>query len=400
MRFSSGKHSFPGSFSENSTIMKQKITPVLIIGLLLLLAGLMSIPQTRTILLSPFSDQDFTTQNKKQNRTGTHVFPVTSAVEDRLVEKFTELELYEEDYSIRSGDSIVRIEASIPKGKPMEWIVWNLVNTVKGTSYSVEDCICRNSERCIIEFKSSDPRLPLIVLKTRRLNRYFSTTAKMAVLIEDFGFEADRTTVEYLSFSEPLTVSLVPSQRLSSWTATIADEYKKEVVILLPMEPIPSEYDKYRQSTVMIHFSEEKIRRQFERSIAAIPNFSGVCNFYGARAMEDSRIMEIILSKIKKSNGYFLYSQVSRKSVARSMAKRLKVPHLPVQGTIEADDPPEKIKEKLNKYAFAAQKTGRILVKSPPTSEFMDVLKMQLDNFRFNGIRLVYVSELISDYKE
>lgn len=378
--------------------MKFKPVPVLIISLLLLLAVLMLHPKTRVFLLSGFSKTS--SGEKTAESTPESTFSGSSSFEKRIIKKFIEFELYDTDYSTLNRDSVLEIRASIPKGKPMEWIVWNLSNTTDGSSYTVEDCFCQNPDRCTIRFKSSNSRQPLVVVKIDRSNRYFSNTAKMAILLEDFGFEADQTTVEYLSFPEPLTVSLVPSQRLASWTAKIADEYKKEIVVLLPMEPVPAEYDKYRNSTVMIHFPEDKIRSQFSQSIAAIPNFSGVCNFYGARAMEDSRVMEIILSEVKKSNSYFVYSKITRKSVARSLARRLKIPYHPIQGTIEPDDSPEKIREKLKKYSVAAQKTGRILIKSPPSPEFIDVLKMQLDELRYNGIRLVYVSDLIRDFRE
>ncbi|MFP4013307.1 MAG: divergent polysaccharide deacetylase family protein [Chitinispirillaceae bacterium] len=378
--------------------MKSKTGPVLIIGLLLLLTGLMLYPKTRELLLTGLSTPG---SGEKTARSRTeNTLSSSSPLEKKLIGKFLELELYDTDYSISNRDSVLEMKVSVPKGKPLEWIVWNFSNATSGSAYTVEDCFCHKPNRCTIRFKSSNSRQPPVVLKIDRSNRYFSNTAEMAILLEDFGFEADRTTIEYLSFPEPLTVSLVPSQRLASWTAKIADEYKKEIVVLLPMESVPSEYDKYRNSTLMIHFPEDKIRSLLNQSIAAIPNFSGMCNFYGARAMEDSRVMEIVLSEVKKNNSYFVYSKVTRKSVARSVARRLKVPYHPVQGTIELDDSPEKIREKLKKYSIAAQKTGRILIKSPPSPEFIDVLKMQLDELRYNGIRLVYVSDLIRDYRE
>jgi len=84
--------------------------------------------------------------------------------------------------------------------------------------------------------------------------------ARMAILIRDFGFAADKTTVDYLSFPEPLTVALIPSRKLSSWTAQIANEYKKEIVVLLPMEPVMSRSSLAGAPLLMIHYPDVKVR--------------------------------------------------------------------------------------------------------------------------------------------
>jgi polysaccharide deacetylase 2 family uncharacterized protein YibQ len=217
----------------------------------------------------------------------------------------------------------------------------------------------------------------------------------MAILIENFGFEATQTTIEYLNFPDPLTVSLIPAQKLTAWTAQIANEYKKEIVISLPMEPLPQQFNQYRPSMITIHMSEEDIRNKIAQAASAITNFSGIANFHGNKAMEDSRIMDIILTETNRRKAYFIYSDNSRNSVVPQLVRTAKTPHHPIQGTIDATHTAEQARERLRRYAMTAEKTGKILIKAPPTTAFMQALKEESDMLRENCIRLVYVSELM-----
>jgi len=316
--------------------------------------------------------------------------------QNAIVAKFTELELRDADYSIQyfPKDTAIEIKAAVPRGRPMEWVIWSLSNA-PAAPYRVDDCVCASETNCAITFRSLNAKQPKAVVKVQLSNRYMSNTAKMAILIENFGFEANATTAEYLSFPEPLSVALLPAGKLAAWTAQIADEYKKEVVLLLPMEPLPQQYDKYKGSMVMIHHSAENIRSIISQASAAIPNFSGVCNFHGAKVMEDSRAMGIILSEVSKRKAYFIYTDVSKKSVVPQLTKSMKIPNAPIQGSIDAAATAEQAKEKLRRYSITAEKTGKVLIKAQPSTAFIKALKEETEALRKNGIKLVYVSELV-----
>jgi len=374
-----------------------------VIAVILALAcvvGLFAYPTTRGIIFSLIKKTAFMERVRNNLLAGE---PSARSSEDgtakfksNLAQKFEEMEMRETDYSFQDfpKNNTTEVTASVPRGRPMEWIIWNIADAAKSTPFSVEDCVCASETNCTATFKGAAAAHPRILLKIQQSGRYISNTAKMAILIENFGFEANQATVEYLSFPEPLTVALIPDRKLAQWTAQIADEYHKEIVLLLPMEPLPPQYDKYKQSMVMIHWSEEQIRNQISQAAAAIPNFSGICNFHGARVMEDSRAMKIILSEAHKRKAYFVCTDVSKKSVAPQIANEMKVPNVPVQGAIDASHTAEQVRERLRRYSMAAEKTGKILIKAQPSPAFIKVLKEEAEPLRKNGIRLVYVSEL------
>lgn len=312
--------------------------------------------------------------------------------------KFAELELRDTaDYSIKHfpRDNAISIEAVVPKGRPMEWVIWNLSSLVT-EPYRVEDCVCASETNCTITIKSEKNKHPKITLKVlMSKNRYMSSAAKMAVLIENFIYEANTSAMEYLSFPEPLTVAILPADKLAARTAQIADEHKKEIVLLLPMEPLPPQYDKYKESMVIINHTDDDIRRIITHAAAAIPNFAGVCNFYGAKVMEDSKSLKIVLSEVSKRKAYFVYTDASKKSVAPQLTKSMKIPNASIQGAIDAAMTEDQARKNLRHYSIVAEKTGKALIKAQPSPVFIKVLKEETDALKKNGIRLVYVSELL-----
>ncbi|MBN1128787.1 MAG: divergent polysaccharide deacetylase family protein [Chitinispirillaceae bacterium] len=326
--------------------------------------------------------------------------PGRSSLENNILDRLSLLEIDDSSVSFRKlpDDDAVEIRAAVPRGKPVEWIAWHLSSAASGTPYRVEDCSCSPDDRGIsIVFAGSRPQERTVHLTVSWASRYFSATAKMAFLIKDFGFTADQKTIEYLSFPEPLTVALLPSRKLSSWTAQISNEYKKEIIILQPMEPclVPRSPDGRKTQCVMLHFTEPRVRSIIADAAEAVPNFSGFINLGGTRALEDSRLTGILFSEIKKRHGYFIEDRKSRKSVAASAAEKISLPFGAIGCSIDSALDVSGIEDLIRRCAMEAQKRGHIIVCSRGTTAFIRALKKQLPLLRQNGIRLCYVSEIV-----
>jgi polysaccharide deacetylase 2 family uncharacterized protein YibQ len=320
-------------------------------------------------------------------------------IEKLLVERLEELETPRSQLSIHHllEDSTIEIKGTVPRGKPMEWIIWYICSPLRSTGYHVADCIYReNPSRCSIRLESTKKKRPAVRIILSQSKRFFSSSAKMAVVIADFGFKANATTVEFLSFPEPLTVSLVSTKKMSTWTAQIANEYRKEIVILLPMEPLTSSFRHYRNEALLIHYSPERIRALLTSATESIPYFAGFSNLCGARVLSDSRMMNIILTKLKKDHGYFLIDPVSRKSVASSVARSLKVPYRTIEISLDSTaSAGSSLADTLHHAAMIAHKTGSVVIQVKATEQFLKTLKSQLSYLHHNGIRLVYLSEIV-----
>ncbi len=319
-------------------------------------------------------------------------------LEQQLIERLSNLEVARANITrqVFKEDSAIELKASIPRGRPMECVIWEVTSRLKETGYTLDDCYFNNEEKgCRIQFSCKEPGNPLVILHLIRSSIYFSHTAKMAIFVEDFGFQADQTTVEYLSFPEPLTVGLIPAKKLTTWTAQIANEYRKEIIIMLPMEPLPFKLSKQYDSVIMVHYPANKIKHIIAESMQAIPHFSGVTNYYGARVIDDSEVMSLIFSDISNKKAYFLYNQQAHSLPLKSIAKKYNLPIKPIDICLDSNTSISALQDTLRHCAMIAQNTGDIIVSSKPTTAFINALKHVLPILKQNGIKLVYVSDLM-----
>lgn len=324
-----------------------------------------------------------------------------SPLENNILDHLKTLETPDSLVTFRTlpEDSGVMMSAPVARGKPIEWTIWYLSTAIIGTTYRVDDCLCPSNDRgCTIHFVANEvggQKKPPVTLSIQWAARYNSKSSKMAILIKDFGFVADKTTIDYLSFPEPLTVSLVPSKKLASWTAQISNEYKKEIVVLLPMEPISSKKDISHSSIIMVHYPEEKLRTIILSAEALVPGFAGFCNLSGARVLEDSRVMGVVFSELKKKRSYFVEEGVTRKTIAPVVAAQFAVPFGTVDVSIDSTLSVKQIQELLRRSAVESGKRGNVIICSRATRQFFKALTAELPMLRQNGIRLSYISEIV-----
>ena len=333
-------------------------------------------------------------QGKKYNKRSS---PARSLIENNIIARLHDLEISDSSIatSAKRPDSCITIQVSVPQGKPREWIMWNLSSAADGTAYTVEDCVCpQNSRTCTIRFFDQSHSKPDVVLVCAWSARYFPRTAMLAIVVSDFGFTADKTIIEYLSFPGPLTVSLAPSRKLSSWTAQISNEYKKEIAILLPLEPVVSLPSSYRSSYIMVHYPTEKVRQIISDAATAVPHFSGFTNLGGARILGDSRVSDILFAELKKRNVYFLWAPASKKSVAPKFAGKYGVPMVSIDCTVGSGMSAAQIRDLLRRSAREARHRGSFIISTKATAEFIAALKKTSAEFRKNGIFLSYVSDV------
>ena len=320
-----------------------------------------------------------------------------SALENNIRVRLNELEIPPSLVTNRfvGPDSIVEIRVSIPQGKPLEWIVWRLSTVTAGTSYGIEDCFCAaHNGKCTIRFMSRSSSDKIVLLSLRRTARFFSGSAKMAIIISDFKFSADRLTVEYLSFPYPLTMALLPSRRLSEQTARISSEYKKEVIVLLSMEPATRSYPATRESLIMIHYPETRIRTIVGNAVGAVPSFSGFSNSGGSRVLADSHVMDVLFSEFRKRRAYFIEFPVTKKSVVSVVAPRHAVPTATIDHCIDTTQTSATIRDALLRFGNEARKCGSCIVCSAPNGKFLRALKIAQPELLKKGVVLTFVSDL------
>lgn len=315
-------------------------------------------------------------------------------LETAIINALSELEVrnneLESSFFLEDKERV--ITAVVPKGRPLELIVLKFQKCTKGTSYEVSDSYQSSSNKsCSIVYKSKKKDREDIRLNIKIADRYLSNASKIAFLIENFEFNADQTTIEFLSFEAPLTFSLKPSLNKSEWTAKAAAEYNKEIVIVLPME---SKYGKTKGTRLMIHYDNDKLIHSINTFAEMIPNFSGFTVFSTSPVLEDSRVMNTILSQIKKRYGYFVWPQNLRTPSITNSLKSVGTPSSAIEKRITSSNEKD-VESQLRHCIIISQKRSSLLVSAKSSKIFISKLKELYPLFKQNGIQLVPVSQVV-----
>lgn len=299
------------------------------------------------------------------------------------------------------NDSVVEIRIDLPQGRPLEWVLWNFSSSADGTPYSVADCRSPSGERgSSILFRSPGRGEPAVQVSFVRSASFFSKSAKMAVVVIDFGDIADSAiAADYLSFPEQLTLFVAPCGKHTQRNAELARRQGKECVIVIPMEPAPAIPKACLPFCIMIHFTEKKIRSILDDAESAVPGFSGFAAAGGGRALEDSRVADILFSEIKKRRGYFLETVAVPKSVVPVFGRKYGTPVAGVDRALDAAMSIAAVREALLQCAHEAEKRGTFIVSSRGTAGFIRGLKGELPELRRSGICLSNVSDIVMPQK-
>jgi polysaccharide deacetylase 2 family uncharacterized protein YibQ len=339
-------------------------------------------------------------KNPSKNNTSQKALPIITS----LYKKLGDLEAHPSDISqvllkkknTESLDSLIAITAHVPKGRPLEWIVWSVSQAAQGTTYRLSDCVIDDKKQMMaFTFESDRKKETPVELSVFQREKYFSFTAKMAIIGEIASDTSYQTIVDFLSVPEQVSVSLVPVKKQSTLIAQLAEQYHKEVIIRLPLEPsgkIPSDFT---GRVIMVHYTKETIHSIIEESMVKVQNFSGFNNLWGSRALEDSRIMGIVCNEIKKAHGYFIETKATKNSVVSSLCENIGLPAGEIDATL-----PDKVKQAdlekhLRNFAATAQANGAIIVAASINAPFVAALKSSIPMLKRNGIRLVPVSEIV-----
>ncbi len=353
-----------------------------------------------------------------------HAISADSFLEDTIRVRLHRLEVPDSAVYCKyyPSDSLFEIHAAIPQGEPMAVVLYRLSAPVVGSNYHVDDCFCQTGgQRCEVLFVSSVPGLPTVELTVNRAPRFASTAAEMAIVITDIGSAADAIDRELFALPASVTFALAPTLAAKLQVKQIAGSEKKEVMLLLPLEPSNRAHDDFKKQRLMIHYPEEKLRSLIHGSMGMVPGFAGFSNLGGTRALEDSRVMSIVFSEMKKRHAYFLEQAVTHKSVAASLADSFALPYATVQGLIDSIGDPgirisnrtlsrhaahpgnvhsPAIQEQLVHYALEARKRGKIIIVARASNELLEALRHEIPLFEHNGIKLALVSQLFDTTSE
>lgn len=227
---------------------------------------------------------------------------------------------------------------------------------------------------------------PLVVTRPAR--------PRLAIIIDDMGPDL-RKMRELLDVGGPVTVAVMPNQRYSGETSTLAASRGLDVIVHMPMEPRETAYHNPGSDALLVAMTPGEIRAKFEEGLMSVPGAIGVNNHMGSKFTEDEIGMREVLKVVKNRDMLFIDSRTTSKSVAGRLAREFGVPSADRNVFLDNTRDVEYIKGQLREAARFARQNGRAVAIGHPYPETIKALKEAVPGLAAEGIEVVGISELV-----
>lgn len=219
---------------------------------------------------------------------------------------------------------------------------------------------------------------------------------RLALIVDDFGYSFGPTAREFLEMDAVLTVSVMPGLRHSREVAEKAAAEGKRFLVHLPMEPI--EYPRHDPGfgALFVEQKDVEIRNLVDVALDDLVGAVGVNNHMGSRAMQDPRVVRIVLEEVGARGLFFLDSKTVAGNTPRVLADSIGIACL--ENDLFWDtgyDEKEEILAKLERLAQIALARGSAIGIGHPRPVALEALREKLPEFDELGIVLVPIADLV-----
>jgi polysaccharide deacetylase 2 family uncharacterized protein YibQ len=218
---------------------------------------------------------------------------------------------------------------------------------------------------------------------------------KVALIVDDMGNSLEALD-EIVSWTKPVTVSVLPYSRFAVETAERARASGLEVMLHLPLESLNSQ-EEYSQTDgiILSAMGEDEVRRTLEEDLGQVPFIKGVNNHMGSKATADRALMAAILSPLKERGLFFIDSRTTGKTIAYDLAQEMGVASASRQVFLDSADDSNSVEQRLAELFGLARKNGAAIGICHPLEKTFRVLKDNLAVAENDSLEFVFVSELV-----
>jgi uncharacterized protein len=165
---------------------------------------------------------------------------------------------------------------------------------------------------------------------------HIKETRQIAILIDDIGQDMGALH-DLLAIDAQLSFAILPYLVHSEEADRTLHRLEREILLHLPMEPQSYPKELPGNGGLFVSMSDNEIRNQFRKDLAAVPYAIGVNNHMGSRFTEDEDKMTIIMTELKNKGLFFVDSRTVKDSKAREAADRIGVRFLARKVFIDND---------------------------------------------------------------
>ena len=233
-------------------------------------------------------------------------------------------------------------------------------------------------------------------LITLRRSPYVQRThGRIALIIDDCGYQTQELLAGFCDLSVPITVSIFPDERETVWMAQLAKNSGHEVMVHLPMEPIDYPKRDPGNGAIFADFDYDRIRAATKHAIEAVPGARGLNNHMGSRVTEDRRVIGYVLDEIKEQDIFFVDSVTSPHSVAYNVSVEMGIPSGRNVQFIDISEDNKQIAASLRDLAMKARQHGTAIGIGHAKPQTLAALQSAIPQLRSEGFEFVTVTTAI-----
>lgn len=216
---------------------------------------------------------------------------------------------------------------------------------------------------------------------------------ELAIILDDLG--SDHAAAEAIfALPYPLTISVLPNHEHSADIAQEAKSRGYQVMLHLPMQSVANETPETQELRPGMPAAE--ISTTVEQFLETVPGAVGVNNHQGSQATADSQLMEELMPVLGEHHLFYVDSRTTSATVAYDTAQNFGV-RSAYRNVPFLDDVPEvnAVRKQLELALRGAKEKGEAIAIGHPHPATLKALREVLPQAQAQGVRLVFVSELV-----
>jgi hypothetical protein len=225
---------------------------------------------------------------------------------------------------------------------------------------------------------------------------------RVAIVLDDVGVNVEQSEKALLLPSE-ITLSFLPYGRGTPSQSKRAREMGHEIMLHLPMEPLPRSGDEHGTSQIdpgpnalFITLPESEIVSRTEVNLDdLLPLIVGVNNHMGSRFTGFKEGMHTVLETVQKYGLFFMDSLTTGKSQVKEAAKGVDIPLLTRDIFIDHYGDKAHLEKALANIEKHAANHGSVIAIGHPHQKTLDALHAWIPTLAEKNIYLVPITEMV-----
>jgi polysaccharide deacetylase 2 family uncharacterized protein YibQ len=216
---------------------------------------------------------------------------------------------------------------------------------------------------------------------------------RLAIILDDLG--SDRAAAEAIfELPYPLTISVLPNHEHSNEIAHEALRRGYQVMLHLPMQAVGNEKPEAQELRPGMPAAE--VSALVDQFLQNVSGAVGVNNHQGSQATSDPALMEELMPVLREHQLFYIDSRTTAATVAYNTAESFGV-RSAFRNVPFLDDVAEvgAVRKQLALALRGAREKGEAVAIGHPHAATLQALREGLPRTQAQGVRLVFVSELV-----